>query len=461
MATTEISTKLIYPVSKMPGPNWNEYVDYIEFVDNIYGNNYVNKFIQIHAFSTHIISSYPIFNRLDELFNTELDNPRYAGALYFGDDTYFRENPRSNSTIDFGSLTSSQTVKFSQLSDIIHANGLELYPVATNFKCKQVVGGGTWKESNIIYNENVSTPMLEPANKCEIKNEIFDGLFYASGILSFEEKKSCFATIVGKVKVPKSLLESNKTTPYYTPEYNLWAGLLYLNNLIAVTELHVYKNDIAYFSFQVPLVNVVNDAATESSQRLRVVVPFRPAKDESLVYRFCSTFEHGTSHYLTLSSTDPEMNTEWILEGPQMYAFKEKEKDSVPVYLLYKENIGYYYTISESDKSNKLSSGWIDKDIAFYAYQNAGNGRSPIYQFTRQDTMNREDVPKAHTHYLFTTNKYDIGKNVEPAYQNLWTNAETAPIVFYVPQHVNLTENKFDLFKNIPVNYVGMFYYCP
>jgi hypothetical protein len=280
--------KISYPISKLSNVSGSNYSKLLmEIVVDNYGNNvYTNKQVPLEIFGDFLISSYPIFNKLNELYNDKTivdyddsgtSSYRYKSDLYISGQTYFKTNPSlySESKVDsYARLDSNNFVQKQQLEKYIHSNCLETFPIKSDYKCMQIVKKGEWTEAELIYDEtNFSKCLLEtPSVKGKIKIPLFNGRLYGTNVMRLPNQKSSFVTIVGKVRVPEEI--TTNTTRYYTPEHNLWAGILYLDNLIAVTELHNYNDGIAYFSFQLPSAH----DGENTYMRIRVVVPFKPAE---------------------------------------------------------------------------------------------------------------------------------------------------------------------------------------
>lgn len=275
-----------YSISKLPDFNSSTDISNIlmEIVVDEYGNNaYSNKYATFKDFGDYLVSSHPIFNKIDEIYNdktitslieqsNEVDYD-HKNDIYFSGQTYFQNHPLSKNldNTQYDNLENNRTVRKDQLENFLHISGLEVRAVKQDYKCKQCLLKGEWKDTSdpVTYNESSVKPLEVPATKCKIKTPLFNGQLYATTAIRFPTEGD-FVTIIGKVKVPVNI--SKETNAYYTPESNLWAGVFCVNNLIAITELHNYKNGIAYFSFQLPSSKDKKNVF----QRIRIVVPFKP-----------------------------------------------------------------------------------------------------------------------------------------------------------------------------------------
>ena len=278
----------IYPIENLPDATTigNVSKTLMELVVDEYGNNvYSNKQATLKAFGDYLISSHPIFNKLDEIYNERTSEYDHSSDIYLGGQIHFLHNPESQnkSGVPFSKLDYAQTIRKDQLEDFIHENGLEVETITHDMKCMQCVVRGEWKQKPLRYTEISAAPLEFPATKCKVRTPLFNDTLYARNVIRMP-KKGSFVTVVGKVKVPANI--HDPTTPYYTPEKNLWAGALYINNLIAITELHNFKNDIAYFSMQFPTANLNFKVSNPTPggpdiyntyQRIRIVLPFKPA----------------------------------------------------------------------------------------------------------------------------------------------------------------------------------------
>lgn len=292
MATTN---RQIYPIYSLK--EFSSITDlsstFMELVVDDYGNNsYSNKKASFKTFGEYLVSSHPIFNKIDEIYNdktqisvnTQTNEIAYIhkNDVYLSGTTHFLDNPKASNNAAFSNLYSNQTVQRKQLENFVHINGLEVEALTSGLKCNQCVVRGEWKEKEIKYSDRSIEPIYYPATKCKIKVPLFNNTLYGTNVIRMP-KKGTFVTVVGKVKLPTDI--NKDTTPYYTPEKNLWAGVLFLNNLIAITEIHNFRNNLGYFSMQFPTANInfkvdnPNEGGPQivnSYQRIRVVVPFKP-----------------------------------------------------------------------------------------------------------------------------------------------------------------------------------------
>lgn len=295
---------IAYPISKLDEYSYPSKIDestistlLMELVVDEYGNGvYSNKKATFQSFGDYLISSHPIFNKIDEIYNdrTIIDQDeqtgetiyRYRADIYLSGQTYFERNPLAYDTQKlYTDLNLHQTVQKRQIEQFVHDNGLEIEPIGNDFKCVYAMKNGTntnWLEApknpymtedlrNIVpFFENVST-----TNCFEINGYINDGKLVGTDVISFRNNQNRFVTVVGKVKVPVEI----STSPYYTPELNLWAATYDEDSrgIVAITELHNYRNVgstyYAYFSMQFPIA---------INQKIRIVIPFMPANSETI-----------------------------------------------------------------------------------------------------------------------------------------------------------------------------------
>ena len=275
-----------YPISKLQDENvsYTNLNNYIELVIDDYGNNsYVSRKTEISTFYDFLISSHPIFNKIDDVYNdrsypetNEYTNEvtyRYASDIFISGQTYFKYHPYSTDekALKDNNFLANQTVQKRQVEQYVHDNALEINPVQYEDTMVQFEYYG-WNKS-LNDDENPRTDMLSfvaltrPSENCRIKKSPnADGipLYHSDGFRVFS---NTFATIVGKVNLPEGFNLSKQRKPYYTPENNLWVGVWWKNSLVAISELHNIVGNVAYFSIQMPMV---------MNELYYVVVPFKP-----------------------------------------------------------------------------------------------------------------------------------------------------------------------------------------
>lgn len=271
-----------YPISNLDSASLN-LQDLLEIVTDDYGNkSYVNKKITVESFFDFLVSSHAIFNKIDDVFNdksivdineiTNEEEYRYISSAYISGQTYFQNNPYTNNNTIYNELKINETVKKQQLEKYIHDKCLEIRPLKTEDTAVQYTENGWYKSINDKENPRIDLLTFEefakPNLNCKIKNEPNpNGIpFWHSGPISIFS--NAWATIFGKVKYKKNAWSA----PYTLPDLGKWVGIVTgdENNtrLIAISELHNFdKNDIAYFSFQLPLNRNTN---------YYVVLPFKP-----------------------------------------------------------------------------------------------------------------------------------------------------------------------------------------
>lgn len=263
-----------YPISQLANlsSSFNEDI-LIELVIDDYGNgDYVNRQTTIATFYDFIISSHPIFNKIDDVYNdksypevneeTNTVSYRYASDIYISGQTYFAINPFSYDKTQYSNLLDNQTVQKRQLERFIHDNALEINVVRNTDTIVQYGEYGWDKCSSNETNPRLDTLSFvkfeAPNTKTKISLPPNDSIpLYHSNYISLYS--NAFVTIVGKVKLPKYEIDNTtnikdvRRSPYYTPENNLWIGIWEGKNIIAISELHNFDEDIAYFSFQLPM----------------------------------------------------------------------------------------------------------------------------------------------------------------------------------------------------------------
>ena len=277
MATNQ-TTK--YPISTMPSGSFD--LDaYLELVTDDYGHGaYVNRHTTVSSFFDFLISSHAIFNKLDDVFNertiidideaTNEEKYRYIPSAYISGQTYFKDNPKSENTTFYEALKINATVTKQQLEKFIHDKCLEVRALQTSDTAVQYTQNGWYKSTSDKENPRLDNLTLQkfakPNSICRIDRDAGrDGIqFKHSG--PFSIYSNSLATIFGKVRVPKSEIES---TPYYSSELGLWVGVMSEGRIIAISELHNFdeNGEVAYFSFQLPMSRDTD---------YYVVVPFEP-----------------------------------------------------------------------------------------------------------------------------------------------------------------------------------------
>lgn len=272
---------IVYPISKLSPLNSLDLNTLIEVVVDDYGNNsFVNKHTSIRTVGDYLVSAHPIFNKIDDVYNDKtvtvydqrLDEEiyRYNSHIYFSGQTFFDTNPYSKDKSKFEKLILNQTVQKKQLERYVHDVAFEIDPVGNDYRCIQYKDPFGWwtnsaTDTNPTFNERTVEPFAQPAAECEFdRSHSYNKIFRTDEITFY---RNTFATIIGKVKVP-NFSTLPKPFVYYTPEKNLWAAVMCGSNIIAITELHNYDGDIAYFSMRLPV---------SFGQTIRIVVPFRPA----------------------------------------------------------------------------------------------------------------------------------------------------------------------------------------
>lgn len=282
---TFYTKKISYPISKLSSLNKTslDLDTLIEIVVDDYGNeSFVNKKTSIRTIGDFLVSAHPIFNKIDDVYNDKtitvydqnLDEEiyRYNSHIYFSGQTYFETNPYSRDTTNFENLISNQTVKKKQLEKFVRDVCLEVDAINSNCHCAQYKNPFGWSsnelgDDNPTFNERTIIAFEEPHAECTFdRSHIYGGHLYKTGEILFY--RNTFITIIGKVRVPN--FKKTKPFVYYTPEKNLWAGVLCGSNIIAITELHNFtENGIAYFSMQLPV---------SAGQTISIVVPFQPGE---------------------------------------------------------------------------------------------------------------------------------------------------------------------------------------
>lgn len=271
-----------YPISKLDSLNFNENA-LIELVVDDYGNgDYVNRKTTIGTFYDFLISSHPIFNKIDDVYNdksvseinddTNTVSYRYASDIYISGQTYFDKNPFSYDKTAYVKLFNNQTVQRKQLEKFIHDNTLEINAIKSGDTIVQYGVYGWDKSESDSTNPRLDMTSLvkfaEPSQDTKIINDPDDSTIPLTHTNAISFYSNVFATIVGKVKIPNCFKgDLNYRMPYYSPETNLWVGVWEGKNIIAISELHNIENNVAYFSFQMPMAKNTN---------YYIVVPFSP-----------------------------------------------------------------------------------------------------------------------------------------------------------------------------------------
>lgn len=238
--------------------------------------SWVNRRANIETFFDFLISSHPIFNKIDEIYNSEL----YPSDIYLNGITYFASNPYSQDKSDYSELFENQTVTKDQLEWFLNANSLQIHSTTNTDVCRQYIDDGF---DNEIDNTNAPTytsgtviPFKKPVKLINV-GPIQSIPFYHTS--SITPALNAFLTIVGLVEIPYEYL-NQASIPYYTPERNLWVGAVWNGNIISLTELHniriVKVNEtknraIAYFSMQFPVIK---------DESYYIIIPFVPPEQQ-------------------------------------------------------------------------------------------------------------------------------------------------------------------------------------
>jgi len=104
------------------------------------------------------------------------------------------------------------------------------------------------------------------------------------------------------------------------------------------------------------------------------------------VYRFYNMA--SDTHFYTMSEGEKEFIAQslpqFILEGPQFYAFGEPDSGALPVYRFYNYLSGdHFYTISpqEKDYIAVMMPQYLYEGAAFYSFPNAFPCTAPVYRY--------------------------------------------------------------------------------
>jgi hypothetical protein len=256
-----------YPISKLSPLNFNENA-WMELVVDDYGNgDYVNRKTKIITFYDFIISSHPIFNKIDDVYNdqtyvdvnedTNTTSYRYGSDIFISGQTYFAKNPFAYDTSPYPRLSDNQTVQKRQLEKYVHDNSLEINTIKTEDTCVQYGEYGWYKSTSDSDNPRIDAlsfvKFKETSKDFEIQNNKSSSIPLNHSKNAINVYSNSFVTIVGKIKMHSSINKDLAQTPYYSVENNIWVGIWSNGNLIAISELHNYDGNIAYYSFQLPL----------------------------------------------------------------------------------------------------------------------------------------------------------------------------------------------------------------
>ena len=273
----------------------------MEVLVDDYGNGiYTNKSTTFETLGIYLISSHPIFNKLNEVYNDKTvktydDDGNatydYSGtSIYLSGVTYFNHNPKSSDGKEYGSLKNNQTVQKDQMDALLKKIGLSIHPISKDSTYKQYVNTNQWEydETNHpTYTETDISGFKIPSAKCKFDKTLDN--FHCTELITCSSDKNVILNIIGKVRLPDPFKQ--KPTPYYTPEMNLWVGVLMENNIIAITELHNFKDNVAYFSMQIPMIR---------NKSFRIVIPFEPANAQSNGGNEDDIFNNIPENYVSL-----------------------------------------------------------------------------------------------------------------------------------------------------------------
>lgn len=149
------------------------------------------------------------------------------------------------------------------------------------------------------------------------------------------------------------------------------------NRLVATLPANVHDTPPGYY-----MVFILNEAGTPSiSAMVRVNVAGQVAVDPDVVPVYRYVANDGTGRRIRLS-TDGTLGGEWQLQGQAFLAYSNQKNNTVPVYRYSATTDGKVRYKFTTDGSGRLPTlGWMRDGIAFYAFNQPGEGRLGIDEY--------------------------------------------------------------------------------
>ncbi|EFV96084.1 galactose oxidase-like domain-containing protein [Lautropia mirabilis ATCC 51599] len=147
------------------------------------------------------------------------------------------------------------------------------------------------------------------------------------------------------------------------------------NRLVAKLPSNVNDTPPGYY-----MVFILNEAGTPSiSKMVRVNVAGQATVDPDVVpiYRYAAN--DGTSLRYRYSP-DPALGGEWVRQGEAFLAYASQKNNTVPVYR-YSATTGGKVRYKYTTDGSLRSAGWLREGIAFYAYNQPGEGRTGVDEY--------------------------------------------------------------------------------
>ena len=231
-----INRNLSYPISKLNNVTGIDLESLIE-ISVKEGSNYVSKKTSIKDLGNYIITAHPIFNNLNDLFNTS------PGAITFLKPTYFNKRPYVKHMLGDNEeeiyaelanhheeLKDNQLVTLYDVKEYIRKTGIAVQAIGQNSKFKKYINE-SWvfdDKPQIITDSNYMQPIYSKNGCIGFKPHMLQSGY--SGYISDEvviEKDIMLNVICNLVLRDKySKLVDNNIKPYYNASITNWLAIL-------------------------------------------------------------------------------------------------------------------------------------------------------------------------------------------------------------------------------------------